>query len=407
MASSEVLEALSPEAAAIERSRGRLDGHWINRTLNSRLFGGHRLANCGAPRSSEVKAGRRADGRAQVAEIATCASPWACARCASVIRAARAQEIEHYAASHITAGHCLLFLTLTLPHLRADKLAGLLAGLQDAWGAMTKGRPWRTLAERFSIIGQIKAVEVTIGLNGWHPHLHVLLFLDTPPLDPDGDDVAELRARVTELWGHMVARHLDGRQINQAHAVDLVVVNGSVQATQETIARYLSKIHFEMTRADLKTRDTNGPRTPWQVAVDAWRWGDAADVARWTEYVTATRGRRVFSVSTRLRDRYHTPDIAERTDDELAAEDQGDLTVEVAIANNVWGHARHARTTNDRSVIAAALLAYEDHTIAAMARTLADHLDRPVVVVDRPGDVPLIRYHQPSDPPPQPRTVVY
>jgi len=65
---------------------------------------------------------------------------------------------------------------------------GLWELLSKGWGYMTAGRQWIQFKETFGLVGTIKAVEVTHGGNGWHPHIHVLFFVDAPMNDFDRDD---------------------------------------------------------------------------------------------------------------------------------------------------------------------------------------------------------------------------
>ena len=117
---------------------------------------------------------------------------------------------------------------------------------------------------------------------------------------------------LTERWGHQIARRLN-RDIHGIYGCDVRQV-----IDDQGVAGYVSKIHFELARADLKARDDGISRTPWQVAVDGIRWGDKADIARWAEFVTATKGKRIYSRSECLIDRYGKAGSEDATDDELA-----------------------------------------------------------------------------------------
>jgi hypothetical protein len=66
------------------------------------------------------------------------------------------------------------------------------------------------------------------------------------------------------------------------------------------IGEYVSKIHLELTRQDLKTA-RGGSRTPWQIAADAAETGDKRTTAIWAEFCNETKGRRMMIVSPRPR----------------------------------------------------------------------------------------------------------
>ena len=188
------------------------------------------------------------------------------------------------------------------------------------------------------MLGQIRSDEVTHGDNGWHPHIHVLFFFDRPDLTED--ELDEFRARIGKRWGDNIQKAL-GREIHGIYGVDARPVrdiNG--------VGDYVSKIHFEMVRGDLKTRRQDetkgGSRTPWQVGIDGVHTGDAHDIARWREYATAMKGQKVLGVSKAIRDRHGVAPTTEQSDEELAAQAQ-DADDVVAVSNEVHGTARRRR----------------------------------------------------------------
>jgi hypothetical protein len=69
--------------------------------------------------------------------------------------------------------------------------------ISGAWAAIVAGRHRKTLRERFGVSGYVRAVEVTHGKAGWHPHLHVLLLTEAPL---DLDELRELHRFLRERW---------------------------------------------------------------------------------------------------------------------------------------------------------------------------------------------------------------
>lgn len=184
------------DPASIMRRRRRFDAGWLVRDLNAWLFPDQRVGTCGAPRWSAVMAERRIDGRVQIAGVETCGSVSGCLRCAAIIRAARAQEIDSWAKAHLATGGDLVFVTYTLPHVASDELAVLLDGMRDSWTAMNSGQGSMKVRGRFAIRGFIRSYEFTYGDNGWHPHLHVLYFVDGNGElhNEDSEPLAEMRS---------------------------------------------------------------------------------------------------------------------------------------------------------------------------------------------------------------------
>ena len=69
-------------------------------------------------------------------------------------------------------------LTLTIPHGIGDDVKVIVRKLLAAWKRTTNGKAAKDLRELLGLKAFIRAFEVTYGANGFHPHLHVLLFLD-------------------------------------------------------------------------------------------------------------------------------------------------------------------------------------------------------------------------------------
>jgi hypothetical protein len=231
--------------------------------------------------------------------LQTCGSVWACPVCSATIRQARGCEVERAATGHLAEAGTLAFATFTLPHTRDLPLRQVLGELRDAFGTLRRGRSWRRL-----LAGYVAAVEITHGLNGWHPHLHVLLFL------PAGAGMPDL----TEAWCDAVEKHA-GRRPSAEHGARIQPVSAGGGAA---LATYLTKvqdgygaassIHLEMARGDLK-RGRRHSRTPFEL-LEAAAAGDARAHALWREYEDATKGRRCMTWSTGLRDRFAEDDGA-------------------------------------------------------------------------------------------------
>src|SRR5690242_12662166 len=73
--------------------------------------------------------------------------------------------------------------------------------VSGAWAAIVAGRHRMRLREEFGLIGYVRAVEVTHGTAGWHPHLHVLPLTEAPL---DLDELRELHVFLRERWGRRV-----------------------------------------------------------------------------------------------------------------------------------------------------------------------------------------------------------
>lgn len=251
-----------------------------------------------------------------------CGSIWACPHCGAVIRAGRAQEIQHAVEAHQQQGGELLFFTGTVRHHQGDDLATTLDAVLEAWRKMTGNRPWKERKQRHAISGYIRSIEVTHGTNGWHPHAHVLLLLDEKM---SADELADFRSWIFDQWSNSVEKSGGKRPNEQGLDLQQVDKKGKV------LAKYISKIQdekkwtagAELARADVKNGRGNSI-TPFQLLdeetdIDANKRG-----ALWREYYLATKGRRAITWSRGLKQRY---EIGEQTDEDILDETESTTLV--------------------------------------------------------------------------------
>jgi len=194
--------------------------------------------------------------------------------------------------------------TLTLPHRVGMSLDVLYEVVGKGWRGVIGGRPWKRMKESFGIEGYIKSQETTVGLNGWHPHLHVLLFLKRPLLQEERE---QLESVLFNSWANHVERN--GLAFPKRSLFYLEPVEDA-----EAASRYLAKcdednlrkMGLEMARHDLKGGQVNESRsreqrTPFQILSDFFEYGDSKDLALWHEYEQAAKGKHSISWSRGLK----------------------------------------------------------------------------------------------------------
>jgi hypothetical protein len=274
-----------------------------------------RVRKCGRVPIGDVGLKVR-DGVAHYAGLASCGSIWACPVCSAKIRNTRALETSSAASRWVLDGNSLYMVTLTFPHDAGMRLAPLMSLVADGFRAVISGRAWVKLKTRVGIAGQIRAAEVTHGPNGWHPHLHVLVFIDG---DLDAAGLAAMTMHFRSGW----ERFITGAGYRQPSGQHGVVIRRCYSAAEA--GAYVAKtqdggaVGNELARSDLK-QGRNGHRTPLEI-LESFRWtGDLADLALWHEYERATYRRQAITWSNGLKARLATE---ERTDEEIAAEEVG------------------------------------------------------------------------------------
>lgn len=123
-----------------------------------------------------------------------------------------------------------LMVTLTLSHNVTNNLKPLHDALNDAYQAtFSTGGWWSRFAAEFGICAKVTSWEVMIGEHGFHPHLHVLLFLDT---ELRGDHLIDFQEPLRGKWHKQIVKR--GFDADYEHGLDVLIANSK-------IASYIAK----------------------------------------------------------------------------------------------------------------------------------------------------------------------
>ena len=271
------------KAKKIFRERVR----WELRAKLRRISVNTRTRGCGCRCISEqgaaIEVRRLADGvKARWLRLLRCGHVWTCPCCASEIRAKRRDQVIRA----VKAGteRPWRMITLTIRHHVGAPLKKLLDGLMKSW---RKTRQIGTIQRLWKghVKASIRAVEITHGANGWHPHLHVLIQSDGWDRDDRDALMAAWRRTVVSILG---VEHIPDAEIG---------VKWSPAMRSAHDAGYLSKLGLEMSWGEKRARGKRS-RGPWTIARDA-AGGDAQSVMLWKEYEDATKGRRALELDDR------------------------------------------------------------------------------------------------------------
>lgn len=197
--------------------------------------------------------------------------------------------------------------TLTVPHHTYQECRELRDGVALAWRKLAAGAPWGRIKSTFKVVGMLRAMEVTHGGSGWHPHLHVLILTEVLT----DDEAGELSFRLFERWAGVVERMQLGGCSPDAY---------SFERAEKTAAAgdYVAKwgCDSELVRGHTKLgRGAN--RSPWQLLADAAD-GDQEAARLFREYGYAFKGARQLTWSQRLRKKLGLEDAT--SDEDAAAE---------------------------------------------------------------------------------------
>lgn len=292
-----------------------------------------RLRKCGRVRRSTHVGVRATAQAAGFSGLCSCGSVWACPVCNAKIMARRSLEIGAAISAHMSCGGSVGFVTLTMRHRKGQRLADLWDALRDAWGAATSGKTWSKQKGRAGYVGHLRVVEVTYGANGWHVHVHALVFLDSA----DVDRLQRLFVGMFTRWSRSLVR--SGLSAPTPVGQDCRLVDGVADAV---LAEYLSKttdrlpkdLGAEMTQTQSKTaRTVHATRPPWDLLTDLFDHGDADAGDLWHEWEQGSANRKQLTWSQGLRDLLGLN--REQDDEDVAAEDLGDHDL-VIIPGHVW-----------------------------------------------------------------------
>lgn len=284
-----------------------------------------------------------ADGHASAwySGLQLCNSVWTCPICSRRISEHRARELGDTVREAEARGCVVALVTLTFAHTAGEALRDNLQRFGQALSRSRSGRGWHAIKARFSPLGYVRALEVTHGDNGWHPHAHELWFL------PPGTDAAAFAAAYREQW----SQALDHAGITgNDHAFRFDQARGSIA---QYVAKYGREPRWGVGRELAKNAHKRGRGshlTPWQLLSLA-RDGDAVALALFLDYVAAFKGRRQLQWSPGLRAAFALPEPV--TDDAAAVSEPDGAEDVCQITDDEWWVVRLHRAESDVLAIAA------------------------------------------------------
>lgn len=221
--------------------------------------------------------------------LMTCGSVWTCPVCAAKITEERRRELTE--ALSLTKLHPVL-LTYTFQHNQGNNLSLQLSAMLEAFRMFKSGRQFQGIIENFKWAGSVRALEVTHGANGWHPHMHELVFLEWG-LDAIAE--GQLWQVLSERW----ERVLRGQGLTATRDIGFNLT----RSTKE-ISGYVTKsskwgLEHEVTKAAVK-KGRQGGRNPFTLLMDAGN-GDNQAAGLFIQYAEAFKGRNQLVYSKGLR----------------------------------------------------------------------------------------------------------
>lgn len=266
--------------------------------------------------------------------LQNCGSPHVCPVCGGRIADFRCRQIGAVLDAHRDDGGLAMMGSLTFSHhawmpfadvtLEGDRYRGTMWRLRRAWESMRESREYKELMAWADYLGIVRALEVTFGYNGPHPHLHAVWCLGAHAgIDPEVVR-AEFERRLRLCWRHALDRvglSYDpgvNRKTGLPNPDRSCVVKDASLCADEYLTKFGHARSWdaeqEVSRRHSKN-GRNGHLTPW----DLLRCisGDRDDLrpdlaAEWfIEYAHATKGADSLYISRKLLEKYEVPSLTD------------------------------------------------------------------------------------------------
>jgi hypothetical protein len=275
----------------------------------------------------------REGGRAHWSGLASCGSVHACPVCSERIWAARQDELSRLLQAAHDQGFVVSMLTFTVRHTAGDALSAQLDALNEAWTAAQRSTATARAKRDAGFVGMVRRLELTDGAHGWHPHLHALVVHSVR------DSAQALGATMHRAFAARLHRF----------GVESWATSGGLDARELTlgqalaeVASYVTKGAYEALNASGAAREVAGGRGKRGRGASRSHWqnlelavaGDCRAAARVHEYERATKGRRALTFTNGLRERFLVE--PERSDEEIAADNDGDQTAVAVFSVSDW-----------------------------------------------------------------------
>jgi hypothetical protein len=260
--------------------------------------------------------------------LLVCGRVWHCPVCASKISEVRRQELSK-ATNSWTGG--LALITYTISHSNAISLSLVLEKELEAYRNFKAGRIFLEIREYFGWNGSVKSLEITHGKNGWHPHIHELVFLTNVLTE---GQFGSLEVQVSRRWRECL------KNIGAYASTERGV---TVKKSNEDVSDYVAKFGetkirkdwtfaHELTKQVVKKGRYDG-KTPTQLLYD-YMCGDGTAGELWLEYAMTLKGRHQLVWSRGMRNMLKLK--AEQADEEIAEKIPDDSYLLASLTRGQW-----------------------------------------------------------------------
>jgi hypothetical protein len=244
----------------------------------------------------------------------SCKSVWACPVCQAKILKIRCDQVREQVERHQSEGGTVFMVTLTESHKHGHDVRNTVKAQKARLRKLRAGASYGRIArDECGVIGGCNSGETTLGLNGFHPHIHSLYFFKP----------GTTAAQVSRFWGWLSNRWIELCEADGVKASREFQVL-TMASTEGGAAEYVTKggVAFEMTHSHTKSSSMMG-RTPAQLLKAYCDEQDTEAGEAYVEFAKAYHGVAQLSWFGEIRSRVNN---ADETDAEALekAEDQAE-----------------------------------------------------------------------------------
>lgn len=281
---------------------------------------------------------RGEQGGAFFGGLVQCGSVWTCPVCGSKIAERRAKDMREAMVNAKSRGLYVSLVTQTVKHGVGDDISELLPKLAKAQTSFWGRRAVKDLFEQYGTVGRVRSLETTYGSAGWHPHVHLLIFSESPLPKKAQDVLARQWQRSCLSAGLPKPTIKNGLDIRNGEAAGEYVCKFADDSKLVKTAKgedVTWDAADEMTKANAK-KGRQGNITPFdmlRIIRDPETTENQKKFyrARFEEYARAFKGRRQLVWSRGLRDELGLGQ--DKTDEEIVNEMNNESNV-IALLNS-------------------------------------------------------------------------
>jgi hypothetical protein len=303
---------------------------WGLQDQAGKLLPGERVAKClrwRVPVKNRVEVWRsQKHKKAHYKNLMVCGSVWRCPVCAAKITERRRVELEKVIRDE---RFIKVMVTITLQHKSWESLERLYDGLAKAYRGLKSGAPWERIEKKFGVALSIKGTEVTWGeKSGWHPHFHVVFFLDQKGQKMSWEAKQEFNQVITDRF--IKKAENSGFYVSPEYGV-------KVSFDQDHASAYAAKWGMESELAKGPVKMAKGENlSPFQLLAESVSPGERGKkfAALFQEYAAAMKEKKQLVWSNGARELFELGQ--EVSDQELAEAVQDDSALFAGFRDDDW-----------------------------------------------------------------------